>query len=71
MLAGYGELAPRGGGSGGPTIHTVDVLKARVMLAGGLSVRATVRQLGVPHVAVSRVLAGTAGWNKSPVEVDP
>jgi DNA invertase Pin-like site-specific DNA recombinase len=71
VVAGIRRARAQGQRLGRPTIHKVDGARARELLAGGLSLRATARALGVPHVAVSRALAGTNGWNKSHAEGVP
>lgn len=64
VLAGIRRARAKGRHLGRPRVHRVDVERAAELLAGGASLRAAARALGVPHVAVSRALAGN-GWHKS------
>jgi DNA invertase Pin-like site-specific DNA recombinase len=65
VMAGLRRARSQGRRLGRPRLHEVDDARARALLAEGRSLRATARALGVPHVAVSRALALTNGWNKS------
>lgn len=64
VLAGIRRARAQGRHLGRPRVHRVDVARAVELLTGGASLRAAARALGVPHVAVSRAIAGN-GWNKS------
>jgi DNA invertase Pin-like site-specific DNA recombinase len=67
-MAGLRRARSQGRRLGRPRRHEVDAARARTLLEGGMTLRATARTLGVPHVAVSRALSGANGWNKSHVE---
>jgi DNA invertase Pin-like site-specific DNA recombinase len=57
VLAGLRRARAEGQHLGRPRKHQVDVAHARTLLGQGLSLRATARALGVPHMAVRRALA--------------
>ena len=56
VLAGLRRARAEGQYLGRPRKHQVDVDHARALLRQGLSLRATARALGVPHMAVRRAL---------------
>ena len=56
VLAGLRRARAEGRHLGRPPKHQVDVGHARTLLGQGLSLRATARALGVPHMAVRRAL---------------
>ena len=60
VIAGVRRAKAQGRHLGRPRQHRVNSARARELLAGGLSLRAIGRALGVPHVVVQRALA-TAG----------
>ena len=57
VLAGLRRARAEGQHLGRPRKHAVDVARAQTLLGQGLSLRATARALGVPHMAVRRALA--------------
>ena len=56
VIAGVRRAKAQGRHLGRPRRHRVDTDRVRELLAGGLSVRAVGRALGVPHVCVQRAL---------------
>ncbi len=57
VRAGLARARAQGKHLGRPRVHQVDVTEALELRAQGLSLRATARALGVPHMAVQRALA--------------
>jgi DNA invertase Pin-like site-specific DNA recombinase len=68
VLAGLRRARSQGRRLGRPKRHQVDAERARALMTEGQSLRATARALGVPHIAISRALAGSNGWHKSHAE---
>jgi DNA invertase Pin-like site-specific DNA recombinase len=66
VVAGLRRARAQGRRLGRPRRHEVDADRARALLAAGESLRSTARALGVPHVAVTRALAASNGWHKTP-----
>ncbi len=60
VIAGLRRAKAQGRRLGRPRVHHVDAGRARQLRAGGLSLRAVARTLGVHHVAVGRALAASS-----------
>jgi len=60
VVAGIRRARARGQALGRPRVHDVDVVRAKELLAQGLSLRAIGRALGIHHFLVKRALALSA-----------